>query len=126
MPKTGNPLDGWIEQGDLHIRLHLDPAFAHLTNAENDRVQHGDLVVEFMPRDGSHLPKPRKGDHVTLVGAWVLDTEHGWQELHPVWREILNGNVYTSGPQNGGSPASDCSKNAPADLSRPRATLHWL
>jgi hypothetical protein len=68
-----------------------------------------------MPRDGGHLPKPKKGDHVTLVGAWVLDTEHGWQELHPVWREILNGSVYTSGPQNGGSPASDRSKNAAAD-----------
>jgi hypothetical protein len=39
------------EDGDLHIRLHLDPAFEHLKNAVNDHLQHGDLVVEFMPRD---------------------------------------------------------------------------
>lgn len=68
-----------------------------------------------MPRDGGHLPKPAVGDRVTFVGAWVTDTEHGWNEIHPVWREILNGGVFTSGPKNGGSPAADRSKNAAAD-----------
>jgi hypothetical protein len=103
------------EDGDLHIRLRLDPTYAALTNAVNDAKQHGDLVVEFMPRDGGHLPRPRVGARVTLVGAWVTDSEHGWNELHPVWREISNGSVYTSGPQNGGSPATDRSKSAAAD-----------
>jgi len=36
-------------------------------------------------------------------------------ELHPIWGEILNGSVYTCGPQNGGSPAGDRSSNAAAD-----------
>ena len=48
-----------------------------------------------------------------MVGAWVLDTEHGWNELHPVWR--LTGKLYKSGPQYGGSPAGDRSKNGEQD-----------
>jgi hypothetical protein len=108
------------EDGDLHIRLHLSAGYVGLRNGVNDAKQKGDLVAEFMPRDGGHLPRPAVGDFVTLVGAWVTDTEHGcssclaegWNELHPVWREILNGAVFTSGPQNGGSPASVRSKNA--------------
>jgi hypothetical protein len=23
------------------------------------------------------------GDRISLTGDWVLDTEHGWNELHP-------------------------------------------
>jgi hypothetical protein len=103
------------QDGDLHIRLRLDAIYAGLLNSVNTARQHGDLVVEFMPRDGGHLPKPASGDRLTLVGAWVTDTEHGWNEIHPVWREILSGNVFTSGPQNGGSPATDRSANATAD-----------
>jgi hypothetical protein len=103
------------QDGDLHIRFRLTSTYAGLINSVNTAKQHGDLVVEFMPRDGGHLPKPAVGDHVTFVGAWVTDTEHGWNELHPVWREILNGNTYTSGPKNGGSPATDRSANAAAD-----------
>src|SRR2546430_1878141 len=99
------------QDGDLHIRLHLDAAYKGLLNPVNTAKQHGDLVVEFMPRDGGHLPKPVAGDRVTLVGAWVTDMEHGWNEIHPVWREILNGGVFTSGPQNGGSPTADRSAN---------------
>jgi hypothetical protein len=87
--------------------------------------QKGDLVVEFMPRDGGHLPRPAVGDFVTPVGVWVTDLEHGcssctadgWNELHPVWREILNGEVFTSGPMNGGSPITARSTNA-AELCR--------
>jgi hypothetical protein len=113
------------EDGDLHIRLHLSAGYAGLKNDVNDAKQRRDRVVEFMPRDGGHLPRPAVGDFVTLVGAWVTDTKHGrsscmaegWNELHPVWSEIVNGAVSTSGPKNGGSPASALSKNA-ADTCR--------
>jgi hypothetical protein len=57
------------EDGDLHIRLHLTATYAGLKNDVNDAKQHGDLVVEFMPRDGGHLPRPAVGDFVTLVSA---------------------------------------------------------
>jgi hypothetical protein len=109
--------------GDLHIRFLLNSNYTPLTNDVNDAKQNGDLVVEFMPRDGGHLPKPRKNDELTLVGAWVTDLEHGcaactadgWNELHPIWRLIRNGTVYTSGPKNGGSPPQDRSANSEAD-----------
>jgi hypothetical protein len=68
-----------------------------------------------MACDGGQLPKPRKGDTMTIVGAWVLDEEHGWNEIHPVWRVILNGGVFTSGPQFGGSPGQRSEQNAEAD-----------
>src|SRR5438067_11103391 len=40
------------EDGDLHIDLDTRGA---LINAVNTAEQGGDLVVEFMPRDGGHL-----------------------------------------------------------------------
>lgn len=104
------------QDGDLHIDLALDPGSRGLTNDVNRSAQRGALVVEFMARDGGHLPAPRVGDHVTLTGAWVNDTDHGWNELHPVWSEQINGALlYRSGPQYGGSPAGDSSSEAEAD-----------
>jgi hypothetical protein len=68
-----------------------------------------------MPRDGGHLPAPTVGEHIGLTGAWVLDTNHGWNELHPVWTENLAGITYRSGPEYGGSPADVGSAQATAD-----------
>jgi hypothetical protein len=99
--------------GDLHIDVALDPAYSSLVDEVNRSEHHGALVVEFMPRDGGHLPAPAAGDHIRLTGAWVDDTNHGWNELHPVWSVQINGGaVSRSGPQYGGSPASDRSYDA--------------
>src|SRR5205823_10036900 len=103
------------QDGDLHIDVDLTPAFKKLLDYKNYSQQHGSLVVEFMARDGGHLPKPSVGDQITIVGAWVLDAEHGWNEIHPVWRLTFHGALYKSGPQYGGSPADDRSKNAAED-----------
>ncbi len=100
------------QDGDLHIGLDDGGA---LTNAVNRSRLEGELVVEFMPRDGGHLPAPRVGEHIILTGAWVLDTNHGWQELHPVWSETLAGVMYRSGPQYGGSPPGAGGSEAAAD-----------
>jgi hypothetical protein len=97
--------------GDLHIGLDTGGA---LTNAVNRSKLGGDLLVEFMPRDGGHLPAPSVGDRVRLTGAWVLDANHGWRELHPVWTETLAGVTYRSGPQYGGSPPGVGSSEASA------------
>ena len=105
--------------GDLHIGVDTRGA---LTNAVNRSKLHGVLLIEFMPRDGGHLRAPRVGDRISLTGAWVLDANHGWQELHPVWSETLAGVTYHSGPQYGGSPpgvgpseaSSDCTTNTGA------------
>src|SRR5437868_2801408 len=100
------------EDGDLHIALDTGGA---LTNAVNASDVDGSLVVEFMPRDGGHLPAPTVGEHISLTGAWVLDANHGWNELHPVWSETLAGITHHSGPQYGGSPADVGSSQAAAD-----------
>jgi hypothetical protein len=100
------------QDGDLHIGVDTGGA---LTNSVNRSKLGGTLLVEFMPRDGGHLPAPSVGDHISLTGAWVLDTNHGWRELHPVWSEALAGVTYRSGPQYGGSPAGVGSSEASAD-----------
>src|SRR5207302_9646609 len=106
--------------GDLHFDVRLDPGFQKLLSSGNEAKQGGALVVEFMPRDGGHLPAPTVGDRVALVGAWVDDTDHGWNELHPVWSARINGGAtHTSGPRYGGSPAGDRSYNADADCRTP-------
>jgi uncharacterized membrane protein YgcG len=92
------------EDGDLHVILRLDPRYVFLRNADNVSQQHGGLVVEYMARDGGHLPEPTVGQRLVLTGAWVLDTAHGWRELHPVFRVTSRGRSYYSGPRFGGSP----------------------
>ena len=99
-----------------HIDVQLDSPYRSLLAPANQSRQHGDLVVEFMARDGGHLPEPSVGDRLSLTGAWVDDTQHSWNELHPVWAVSLNGGATdTSGPRFGGSPAGDRSYNAADD-----------
>ncbi|MCA1739490.1 MAG: hypothetical protein LC740_11900, partial [Actinobacteria bacterium] len=100
----------------LHIRLTLDDQYESLLSAGNNSKQHGDLVVEYMARDAGHLTEPKTNDHLDIVGAWVSDIDHDWNEIHPVFSASLNGEPEeTSGPQFGGSPTSDRSSNAAAD-----------
>lgn len=103
------------DDGDLHLEIGLDRGYSRLINSVNRDKKHGWLVVEFMPRDGGHLPKPKRGEHLALLGAWVADVQrpgHGWNELHPVWSVTLKGKTYASGPQFGGNADSDRSSNA--------------
>ena len=109
------------EDGDVHIDLDTGGL---LTNPVNWSEQGGELVVEFMPRDGGHLPAPTAGDRISLTGAWVLDADHGWNELHPVWSETLSGVTYRSGPQYGGSPADVGSSAAAADCTSNGGACH--
>jgi hypothetical protein len=85
--------------GDYHVRLHLDPQYASLVNSANVTQQGGDLVLEpvcihaITQADAvsacagytNPLSVPAPGAHVTATGAYVLDTDHGWMELHPLW-----------------------------------------
>ena len=111
------------QDGDLHIDVALDAGYRSLLDSSNLAAQHGDLVVEFMARDGGHLPEPHAGQRISLRGAWVDDTQHGWNELHPVWAVSLNGgSTHNSGPQYGGSPAGDRSYDAAGDCRTGRGT----
>jgi hypothetical protein len=89
------------KDGDFHIRLRLDPQYSSMVNAKNKSGQRGALVVEPICMnpvkqkdtlrehvcDGfsQHIYTPdmlRK--HVRATGAYVIDMEHGWNEIHPV------------------------------------------
>ena len=70
--------------GDVHIDLRLDPGQEQLLSDGNERV--GDnLVVEVIPQDRSRVALPPEGARVQVVGPWVEDTQHGWNEIHPAW-----------------------------------------
>jgi hypothetical protein len=84
------------EDGDLHIAL--DPDQKSVLNLINVIHAHRTLVVESICE---HLPEnaaaqaacsnfhravtvPAAGDHVRVTGAYVIDTDNGWAEIHPV------------------------------------------
>jgi hypothetical protein len=85
--------------GDYHVRLHLDPQFMGVINDVNVQQQAGDLILEpvcihaITQADAvsactgfaSSLVMPPPQTHVVATGAYVLDTGHGWMELHPLW-----------------------------------------
>src|SRR5712692_11545108 len=85
--------------GDYHIRLGLDTPYRNLTNSVNDRDQYGDLVLEIVCANAvtqqdavdacknyvNHVTVPHEGEHIIATGPYVLDTNHGWTEIHPVY-----------------------------------------
>jgi hypothetical protein len=100
------------EDGDLHILLRLDSRYRGMLLPGNGAVD-GTLVVELMPRDRGHLPAPSAGQRLSVTGAYVNDTEHGWAEIHPVFALAIGGGaVHRSGPQFGGSPPAARSYDA--------------
>ena len=89
--------------GDLHLRLALDPQFTSLLTPANQGVEQGDLVIEPVcvrpvtlvvsiaicasDHDPLAPPFPVVGDRVWMEGRYVLDLAHGgWAELHPLYR----------------------------------------
>jgi hypothetical protein len=43
------------------------------------------LEVEIVPGDQQRVQTPTEGEAVAVTGPWVLDTVHGWNEIHPAW-----------------------------------------
>ena len=87
------------KDGDLHLLLRLDPGQDQYLNEKNVSAEQGDLVLEPVcvrsPTQAdavaacagyaNPLPIPGVGTHVSVTGPWVLDLDHGWQEIHPVF-----------------------------------------
>src|SRR5439155_12877481 len=69
--------------GDVHVDVSPSPGFGRFLDADNRRYQHGSLVTEIMP--GQTLPVPAVGERVAVFGTWVFDSNHGWNEIHPIW-----------------------------------------
>lgn len=86
------------QDGDRHLWIAPDPDYERFLNPAN--VYHGRkaLVAEIVPAcitepadeaaaarcPRSTLSPPPSGSHVEITGPWVLDTHHGWDEIHPV------------------------------------------
>jgi len=99
---------GTIEQessqpdGDYHVRLRLDPGQTcsgqPCLDGRNLSELGGDLLLEPVCENpvtrkdavaaclGYHNPLvlPPVGSHVTAVGPFVHDIDHGWNEIHPL------------------------------------------
>src|SRR5260370_21389515 len=88
------------DDGDTHIWLRPDPAYAGLLNAANVccTPSAAALLLEIVPAFSGQpaapstaaacppnpMARPHLGAHIRAWGAWVLDTSHGWRELHPL------------------------------------------
>ena len=86
------------EDGDIDIRLAVDAPFASLLNAGNMSGLNGHLQLEPIcqttpaVRDAEDacgsfvwsVLRPSPGQHISVTGSYVLDTNHGWMEIHPV------------------------------------------
>jgi len=90
--------------GDVHVRTNLDQDYRNLTNSANDQYQYGDLVVEIIcvtppsqtdaipacQNYSNQIPVPSAGQHITITGPYVLDTDHyNWAEIHPVYSLVI-------------------------------------
>jgi len=89
------------KDGDTHIRLQLDPQYTGLLNDYNYRDQKGTLILEIVcaypdaitQYDAvpacqgytNQVPIPNVGLHVSVVGQFVTDLDHHWNEIHPVY-----------------------------------------
>lgn len=103
------------DDGDIHIRLRVDPAFAGVLTSANAFQQCPNqtgphLVVEIIPQSG-HFPfsdnsatdagfmtpaEPPAGAHITVTGPYVWDTNLLHDLIYPGknvenWAEILPG-----------------------------------
>jgi hypothetical protein len=111
------------EDGDSHVYLTLDAPYSTSLNLSS-------LLLEIVPADkpgctpgkpprppsgsydygictGADEADPATGSHVTVTGPYVFDHNHGWNEIHPVWRISL-----TSAPAVGSTPGSTPTTNA--------------
>jgi hypothetical protein len=91
--------------GDDHIQIKLDPQFQTLMNAANrdtaNAITRGYFIIEpdcvggpvtqadaqgpckgAVPPPG--FPLLKVGAHLAITGPWVLDADHGHNEIHPI------------------------------------------
>ncbi len=81
------------DDGDYQFNVDVDSQYKTLLNGANNNQVEGMLVVEIIPKDQnfSAVYIPKEGDKIQAIGAWVTDTPHGWNEIHPAWKVSLQG-----------------------------------
>jgi hypothetical protein len=84
--------------GDIDVRIAVDPAYANLLNAGNISNLSGHLQTEAICQAPPQTTEskgacrgfagsvviPQDGTRVQVTGTYVFDTNHGWMELHPI------------------------------------------
>ena len=86
------------DDGDAHMLLKLDAGQENLLKPKNITKKEGDLVIEVIcaneitkkkakePCEGylNQIKLPETGQHVKVTGSYVIDSNNGWAEIHPV------------------------------------------
>lgn len=89
---------GKNEDGDTHMLIKLDPGQGDLLKKGNEKKKQGDLVAEVVCANEITAKKvketctgytnnvqiPKVGDSVKVTGSYVVDSNNGWTEIHPV------------------------------------------
>jgi len=91
---------GSSDDGDIDMQLTLDAGFGNLLNSGNVTKLNGNLQIEAICQAPVHadvpdaqrtcanfsgtVPIPAVGTHVRVTGVYVLDSDHGWMEIHPI------------------------------------------
>ncbi|PYR41154.1 MAG: hypothetical protein DMF93_09175 [Acidobacteria bacterium] len=91
---------GSSDDGDIDMALTLDAGFGNLLNSANVTKLNGNLQIEAICQAPVHadvpdaqrtcanfngaVPIPAVGTHVRVTGVYVLDSDHGWMEIHPI------------------------------------------
>jgi hypothetical protein len=87
------------DDGDYHVWLHVDPQYANLPNGANNDYRQGDLLAEIIcattvsqqdavlacDNYSNQILLPNENQNITVTGPYVLDSVHGWMEVHPVY-----------------------------------------
>jgi hypothetical protein len=125
------------DDGDYHFDLALDSKYQSMLVDGNNTEQHGWLVVEIVPADesgcvkgepprpasgtydygvctGANLQRPTLGQHVWVTGPYVIDTFHGWAEIHPAWAISTSAPTAAAAPVPAPQPAATTTAPKPA------------
>jgi hypothetical protein len=93
------------DDGDYHIWFHVDQQYANLPNSANNDYRQGDLLAEIIcatttisqqdavlacENYSNQIPLPTTSQNITVTGPYVLDSVHGWMEVHPVYSLIIS------------------------------------
>lgn len=87
------PQQGPANDRDFNLDVDVDPEYRGLLSLGNIILRAGTLHIEVVPSDQPALKDTlaalKPGDRVTVMGAFVVDTDHGhWSEIHPAWMII--------------------------------------
>ena len=90
--------------GDFHIWFHVDPPYINLLNGANNDYLQGDLLAEIICAGtvsqqnavlacqdySNQILIPSVHQNITVTGPYVLDNNHGWMEIHPVYSLVVS------------------------------------